>query len=83
MLSAESVNDVRAPLSEPTAASTSTRPAETKSPTLRAFAASACPTASVVEAGANVLVAGNAVFGQKDRRAAMAAIRAAASGGAS
>ncbi|WP_281887778.1 ribulose-phosphate 3-epimerase [Paenibacillus sp. YYML68] len=29
----------------------------------------------VIEAGANVLVAGNAVFGQKDRAAAIAAIR--------
>jgi ribulose-phosphate 3-epimerase len=32
----------------------------------------------VVEAGANVLVAGNAVFGQKDRKAAVEAIRGGA-----
>jgi len=31
-----------------------------------------------VEAGANVLVAGNAVFGQKDRKAAVEAIRGGA-----
>ena len=35
---------------------------------------------AVVEAGARVLVAGNAVFGQRDRTAAIRAIRAAASG---
>jgi ribulose-phosphate 3-epimerase len=34
--------------------------------------------ASVVKAGATMLVAGNAVFGQPDRRAAIAALRAAA-----
>ncbi|MEP7048722.1 MAG: ribulose-phosphate 3-epimerase [Pseudomonadota bacterium] len=34
--------------------------------------------ASVVNAGATMLVAGNAVFGQPDRRAAIAALRAAA-----
>jgi ribulose-phosphate 3-epimerase len=33
---------------------------------------------TVVDAGARVLVAGNAIFGNKDRRAALAAIRAAA-----
>jgi ribulose-phosphate 3-epimerase len=33
----------------------------------------------VVAAGARVLVAGNAVFGQKDRKAAIARLRAAAS----
>jgi ribulose-phosphate 3-epimerase len=33
---------------------------------------------SIVEAGANVLVAGNAVFGQPDRAAAIRALRAAA-----
>jgi ribulose-phosphate 3-epimerase len=32
----------------------------------------------VVQAGARVLVAGNAVFGQRDRAAAIGAIRAAA-----
>lgn len=36
-------------------------------------------TRSVVEAGANVLVAGSAVFGKPDRAAAIAALRAAAS----
>jgi len=35
---------------------------------------------SVVDAGANVVVAGSAVFGQQDRAAAIAAIRAAARG---
>ncbi|MFP4974532.1 ribulose-phosphate 3-epimerase [Paenibacillus sp. CN-4] len=35
----------------------------------------------VAEAGANVLVAGNAVFGRKDRAGAIAAIRAAAESG--
>lgn len=35
---------------------------------------------SVVDAGANVVVAGNAVFGQQDRKAAIAAIRDAARG---
>ena len=35
---------------------------------------------SVVEAGANVLVAGTAVFGQLDRRRAIAELRAAAAG---
>lgn len=35
---------------------------------------------SVVDAGATVVVAGSAVFGQKDRRAALAALRTAASG---
>jgi ribulose-phosphate 3-epimerase len=34
--------------------------------------------ARVVAAGARMLVAGNAVFGQPDRRAAIAALRAAA-----
>jgi len=34
--------------------------------------------ARLVEAGATMLVAGNAIFGQKDRRAALAALRAAA-----
>jgi ribulose-phosphate 3-epimerase len=34
----------------------------------------------VVQAGARVLVAGNAIFGQRDRAAAISAIRAAASG---
>ena len=37
--------------------------------------------ATVVEAGANVLVAGNAIFGQRDRGAAMRDIRARAAGG--
>src|SRR5215213_8520655 len=35
---------------------------------------------AVVDAGASILVAGNAVFGQKDRTAAMEAIRSAVSG---
>jgi ribulose-phosphate 3-epimerase len=35
---------------------------------------------AVVEAGANVLVAGNAIFGQRDRGAAMREIRARAAG---
>ena len=35
---------------------------------------------AVVQAGARVLVAGNAVFGQRDRAAAIRAIRAAAGG---
>ena len=36
---------------------------------------------AVVEAGASVLVAGNAIFGQRDRAAAMREIRARAAGG--